>query len=259
MTDFLDKLARDAKETIEKGYYDFSEFNNTVPVSLKKSILECRLNAIIAEVKGASPSRGTIKPQFEPVKVAQSMYSGGAVGISVLTEPKHFSGSLEYISEIRRYLNVPILMKDIVLSPTQLETASRVAANAVLLIQALFDRGYCECGADEMIKQAHKRNLEVLLETHTAEEFSRALESRADLIGINNRDLSSLKVDLNTTKGILRNYSIRKKPVISESGIINPADLLTLRGSGAQGFLIGSSIMMSDDIESTVKEFVNAQ
>ena len=93
MTDFLDKLAKDAKKTIEEGYYGFSDFNKAVPVSLKSNILDCGLNAIIAEVKGASPSRGTIKAQFEPVKVALSMCSGGAVGISVLTEPKHFSGS----------------------------------------------------------------------------------------------------------------------------------------------------------------------
>jgi indole-3-glycerol phosphate synthase len=150
-------------------------------------------------------------------------------------------------------------MKDIVLSPVQLEAASRIGADAILLIQALFDRGCCECDVPEMIREAHSRNLEVLLETHSEDEFRRAVASHADLVGINNRNLATLAVDLNVTRKILRNIDVDGKVVVSESGIRNPADIRFLRESGARAFLIGSAIMACEDVEAKVKEFVQAQ
>lgn len=186
------------------------------------------------------------------------MENGGATGISVLTEPKHFSGSLSYLAKVREAVKLPILMKDIIINPIQLEAASRIGANVVLLIEALFEREYCECSLDEMITQAHSRHLEVLLETHSEDEFQSAIETDADLIGINNRDLRTLKVDLEITERILKKHESNDKVVVSESGVMTPADLLFLRGCGAQAFLIGSSIMMADNIETKVKEFVTA-
>jgi len=258
MPDFLDTLARDAKETITEGYYKVSTQGIFSSVSLRKAIIENKKNAVIAEVKAASPSRGTIRKSFDPEKVAIAMENGGATGISVLTEPKHFSGSLRYLAKVRKSVKLPILMKDIIINPLQLETASRIGANAVLLIKALFEREYCECNIDEMISQAHARNLEVLLETHNENEFQSAINSDADLIGINNRDLRTLKVDIRITERILKRYGNHGKVVVSESGVIAPADLLFLRGCGAQAFLIGSAIMMADNIEKKVKEFVTA-
>ena len=131
------------------------------------------------------------------------MERGGAVGISVLTEPKHFNGSLQTLVETRAAVNLPILMKDIIIIPEQIEVASQIGANAVLLIEALFEKGYCEMSVDKMIAFAHAKGLEVLLETHTEEEFQSAVETDADLVGINNRNLATLKIDLNTTKAIL--------------------------------------------------------
>jgi len=258
MPDFLDTLARDAKETVTEGYYKVSTQGIFSSVSLRKAIIENKKNAVIAEVKAASPSRGTIRKSFDPEKVAIAMENGGATGISVLTEPKHFSGSLRYLAKVRKSVKLPILMKDIIINPIQLETASRIGANAVLLIEALFEREYCECNIDEMISQAHARNLEVLLETHNENEFQSAINSDADLIGINNRDLRTLKVDIRITERILKRYGNHGKVVVSESGVIAPADLLFLRGCGAQAFLIGSAIMMADNIEKKVKEFVTA-
>jgi len=258
MPDFLDTLARDAKETVTEGYYKVSTQGIFSSVSLRKAIIENKKNAVIAEVKAASPSRGTIRKSFDPEKVAIAMENGGATGISVLTEPKHFSGSLRYLAKVRKSVKLPILMKDIIINPLQLETASRIGANAVLLIKALFEREYCECNIDEMISQAHARNLEVLLETHNENEFQSAINSDADLIGINNRDLRTLKVDIRITERILKRYGNHGKVVVSESGVIAPADLLFLRGCGAQAFLIGSAIMMADNIEKKVKEFVTA-
>jgi len=258
MPDFLDILALYAKETVNEGYYKVSTQEAFSPVSLKKAINESKKNAVITEVKAASPSRGTIKTNLDPEKVAVAMENGGATGISVLTEPKHFSGSLSYLAKVRKAVKLPTLMKDIIISPIQLETASRIGANAVLLIEALFEREYCECSLDEMIAKAHARNLEVLLETHNESEFQSAIETDADLVGINNRDLRTLEVDIKITERILKRIGSREKIVVSESGVMTPADLLFLRRCGAQAFLIGSVIMMAANIEKKVKEFVTA-
>jgi indole-3-glycerol phosphate synthase len=259
MPDFLDILARDAKQTVNEGYYKVSTQEAFSPVSLRKAITESRRNVVITEVKAASPSRGTIKTNLDPEKVAVAMENGGATGISVLTEPKHFSGSLSYLAKIRKAVQLPILMKDIIVNPLQLEAASKIGANAVLLIEALFEREYCKCSLDEMIAKAHTENLEVLLETHNENEFQSAVNSDADLIGINNRDLRTLEVDIRITERILKRCVTRGKIVVSESGVMTPSDLLFLRGCGAQAFLIGSAIMMADNIEEKVKEFVAAR
>jgi indole-3-glycerol phosphate synthase len=134
-----------------------------------------------------------------------------------------------------------------------------MGANAVLLIKALFDRGYSDRTLDEMIAGAHVLGLEVLLEAHTATEFSSAVKTGADLVGINNRNLGTLKVDLNVTKKILSKNGPKGKLVISESGINTPTDIRFLRESGARAFLIGLAIMSADNVEEKVREFVNAQ
>ncbi len=258
MPDFLDKLAVDAKETVNQGYYKTKAQGTFSQVSLKKAIIENKQNAVITEVKAASPSRGTIRKSFDPQEVAAAMKRGGATGISVLTEPKHFNGSLSYLTQVRDAVELPILMKDIIIDPIQLEAASRIGANVVLLIEALFERGYCEHSLEEMIAKAHARNLEVLLETHNEDEFQSAIETDADLVGINNRDLRTLEVDIGITERILKNNDSHGKVVVSESGVMAPADIRFLRGCGAQAFLIGSAIMMASNIEKTVKEFVTA-
>ena len=258
MTDFLDTLAADAQATVKSGYYARTASSMHVSASLQSAILQNTKNPVISEVKGKSPSRGTIKSHFDPGKIAQAMARGGAVGISVLTEPKHFKGSLSNLTRVRESVSVPVLMKDIVVNPLQLEAASKVAANVVLLIQAVFDRGYCALELGEMVAKAHSKNLEVLLETHTMDEFARAMETEADLVGINNRSLGTLKVDLNVTKRILKRNAANGKIVVSESGICTFADLCFLRECGAQAFLIGSAVMLADDVEAKVSEFVNA-
>jgi indole-3-glycerol phosphate synthase len=259
MPDFLDKLAVDAKETVNQGYYKVGAEGTFSQVSLKTAIIENKKNAVITEVKAASPSRGTIRKSFDPQEVAAAMERGGATGISVLTEPKHFSGSLSYLTQVREAVELPILMKDIIIDSTQLEAASRIGANVVLLIEALFERGYCEHSLEEMIAEAHKRNLEVLLETHNEDEFQAAVETDVDLVGINNRDLRTLKVDIGITERILKKIDSQGKVVVSESGMMAPVEIRFLRGSGAQAFLIGSAIMMAGNIEKKVKEFVTAQ
>ena len=180
------------------------------------------------------------------------------MGISVLTEPKHFNGSLTTLVQARKAVKLPILMKDIVIVADQIEAAAQLGADAVLLIEALFDRGCCEMNVDKTVAFAHSRGLEVVLETHSEKEFQTAIETDADLIGINNRNLSTLKIDLNTTKEILEKHKNHGKIVISESGIKTASDLQFLRGCGASAFLIGSAIMLTENVEEKVKEFVEA-
>ena len=258
MSDYIDTLAMDAALTIDSGYYHATDSKKQPKVSLKKAIQDCKTNPVIAEIKAASPSLGTIRCIINPKEIAQAMQRVGAVGISVLTEPIHFNGSLSNLSDVRAAVKLPILMKDIVIVPEQIEVAAQLGANAVLLIQALFDKRYCEMTVDKMVAYAHSKGLEVLLETHTVGEFKKAVETDADLIGINNRSLATLKIDLSTTKEILEKHGKAGKTVISESGIKTKADLQFLRDCGADAFLIGSSIMLSDNVEDKVKEFVEA-
>lgn len=258
MADFLDALAQSAKATIDSGYYEAATETETSYFSLKKAILEAKHAPIITEIKAASPSVGTIRENIEARSIAESMEKGGAVGISVLTEPKHFKGSLHSLVEARRAVKLPILMKDIILSPVQLGAASRLGANVALLIVALFDRGYCDCTLSDMIATAHSKGLEVLLESHTEEEFRSAVRSHTDLVGINNRNLATLNVDLSVTKRILEQNSAEGKIVVSESGVSTPADLRFLGECGAQAFLVGSSVMLADNVEGKIRELVSA-
>lgn len=257
MADFLDTLAQSAKATIDNGYYEVATEAAASRLSLKKAILEVKCTPVITEIKAASPSAGMIREKVDVRNIAESMEKGGAVGISVLTEPKHFNGSLHSLVEARRTVKLPIIMKDIVLSPVQLKAASKLGANVVLLIVALFNRGYCESTLSDMIATAHSNGLEILLETHTSKEFRSAVTTQADLIGINNRNLATLKVDLNVTKNILEQNSAEGKIIVSESGVSTPADLRFLHSYGAQAFLVGSAVMLAEDVEGKVKELVS--
>jgi indole-3-glycerol phosphate synthase len=258
MADFLDQLVRDAEQTLRKGYYTAQPSEPHSTISLRTTIENCRLNSVIAEMKRASPSLGSIRMNVDPTQIAHAIEAGGASGMSVLTEPKHFKGSLEYLRQIRGTTGLPLLMKDIVISPEQVEAAARLGADAVLLIKAIYDRGKGHVSLDAMIDEAHAFGLEVLLETHDADEFNAAQNTGADLIGINNRDLRSLKVDLEVTRRVLETHSKGDAPIVSESGVKTPEDLLFLRGCGVQAYLIGSSIMASGDIEEAVRRLVRA-
>ena len=132
MPDFLDVLARDAKATVEEGYYEHPNASRQLAhVSLRNAILQSPHVPVIAEIKGASPSAGVIRKDFEAEKIALAMAKGGAAGISVLTEPKHFNGSLSNLAKVRKAVKLPVLMKDIIVSRVQLDAAARTGANAV--------------------------------------------------------------------------------------------------------------------------------
>jgi indole-3-glycerol phosphate synthase len=258
LSDFYDTLAFDARVTIDSGYYDIFKPTPSRHLSLKKAILACNRNPVIAEIKPASPTMGTLRENFNPAEVALEMEKGGATAISVLTEPRYFKGSTDTLADVRSAVKLPILMKDIILSSAQITAASYIGADALLLIKALYDRGYGETSLENMIDMVHTKGLEVLLEVHTEVEFNGAKKTDADIIGINNRNLGDLKIDLNTTKNILKNNSLKALVVVSESGIETTEQLRFLSEAGASAFLIGSSIMLTKNVEEKVREFVNA-
>jgi indole-3-glycerol phosphate synthase len=258
MGDFLDILAKNAKKTISEGYYTTKTEPKYKPLSLKKAILAFNHGSIITEIKRASPTLGMIREDLDIEVTAQQMRDSGAVAISILTEPKHFMGTINTFIKVRKTIKLPLLMKDIILSYSQIDTASIIGADAILLIKALFDRGYCEYTVQETIEYAHSKGMEVLLETHTEDEFSSALETQTDLVGINNRDLKTLKVNINTTCKILQKINPEQKVVVSESGIKTPEDIHLLHSIGVKGFLVGTVLMKAKDISSIIKEFVLA-
>ena len=245
-----------SQAAIDDNVYDVSvNLENSNQDLLQKIKINSHAT-LITEIKFASPSLGKIRTISDPVNIAKSMIAGGSSALSILTQPYLFNGSPDYFIQVRQSVDIPLLMKDIMIDEIQIEAAKKIGADYMLVIQSLFDQGYLK-EIDEFIGYGHKKGLKILLEVHTPEEFSHALETDADLIGINNRNLDTLEIDLNTTKRILSNYD-NSRPIISESGIESPQDIINLRKAGASGFLIGSSIMKTDNIEGNVRELVNA-
>jgi indole-3-glycerol phosphate synthase len=261
MPDFFDVLCRNAQKTMVSGYY--SAFmqrdepqNAPTTLRLSERITTCTHLPLIAEIKVASPTTGALRVDVNAGAIAKRMEAGGAAGISVVTEPHFFKGSARLLKDVRNSVSAPLLMKDFIVSARQVEAARDAGASAVLLIQALFDRGYATHGVEEMIEFAHAAGLEVLLEAHTDTEFERALSTDADLVGINNRDLRTLAVDLTTTKETLEKVPHHGRTVISESGVTTAEDAQFLRRCGADALLVGSALMRAKDVRLTVETLV---
>jgi indole-3-glycerol phosphate synthase len=251
----LEAFVKSAKEAIHEGYYETKQ-KRLPHRSLKKAIMSSTLVPIIAEIKFVSPAEGMLRPHGDLKEIAQAIERGGGTGISVLTEPKHFHGRLEYLSDVKESVKIPVLMKDIIIDPVQIRAAKAIGADAILLISSIFRDGYCRKDLNSMIDYAHSLSLEVMLETHSPQEFEEAMGSDADLIGINNRDLKTLRVSIETSRDILQKYS-GSKTIVCESGITTREEIRSLIALGADAFLIGSSIMKSRDIESTVRSFTS--
>jgi indole-3-glycerol phosphate synthase len=256
MTQILKKLVENSKKAISEGTYEISESLQKSPFDLIESIRTNNHASLIAEVKFASPSLGKIREQSDPIAIANAMVRGGALALSVLTQPHMFDGSPKYFMAIRKQLKVPMLMKDIIVDKIQIDAAKKMGADYMLLIQSLFDAGHLK-EMDEFIEYGHKNGLKVLVEAHTKKEFENSIRTGADLVGINNRNLDTLEIDINTTKRILENYE-KNRIIISESGIESPQDIVFLKSCGADAFLVGSSIMKNPNIEENVRRLVQA-
>jgi len=209
---------------------------------------------LIAEVKKASPSKGLIRADFRPVDIARTYAANGAAAISVLTEEKYFQGSLEYLKDIRQALGdgrPPLLRKDFIFDTYQVCEARAYGADAVLLIVAILGKGKLK----ELLALGRELGLGCLVEVHSEAELETALESGAEVIGINNRDLTTFEVSLETTRR-LKPLIPAGKTVVSESGIKTREDITMLEKLGIDAVLIGESLMASDDIAAKIKELM---
>ncbi len=256
MKNMLQKLADNSQMAIDSGIYEISQKLPNSKINIIKSIRKNKHASLITEIKFSSPSLGNIRKISDPVEIAKSMIDGGAIGLSVLTQPHLFNGSPEYFQKIRKAIKVPLLMKDVIVDKIQIDAAEKIGADCILLIQSIFDKKLAK-NIDEFISYSHRKGLVVLLESHTKKEFIKSVQTDADLLGINNRNLDTLEIDLKTTKNILKNRK-EQRIILSESGIESPKDIKFLHECGADAFLVGSSIMKSKDINGHVKKLVLA-
>jgi indole-3-glycerol phosphate synthase len=257
----LKVLADNSYRSISEGRYDVEkEYQlSHEPLSIRKSILRCSHAPLITEVKLSSPTEGNLSASLDETNIAsaaQEMADNGAVALSVLTQPHLFSGSIKHLSAIRKCISVPILMKDVIVSEVQIQSAKKIGADCILLIKSVFDSDLAEGSMEKFSAQARAKGLSTLVEVHSENEFKEVLEESAnyDLIGINNRDLNTLEVDLDVTRRLLEKYDKGKNIIVSESGIKLPNQIVFLKEAGADAFLIGTGIIKSGNISSKVRE-----
>jgi indole-3-glycerol phosphate synthase len=198
--------------------------------------------AVIAEIKKASPSKGVLRADFRPAEIASSYAAGGAACLSVLTDVQFFQGSVAYLQQARAACTLPVIRKDFIVDAYQVDEARAMGADAVLLIAACLDDGQMA----ELEAQALTLGLSVLVEVHDGRELERALRLKTPLVGINNRNLRTFEVSLDTTITLLPEVPADRL-LVTESGILGPADVAHMRAAGVHAFLVGEAFMRADD------------
>lgn len=198
--------------------------------------------AVIAEIKKASPSKGVIREDFQPAKIAKSYEAGGAACLSILTDRDYFQGSPEYLQQARAACSLPVLRKDFMIEPYQVYEARAMGADCILLIVAALDLPRMQ----ELESIAHELDMAVLVESHDGDELGLALQLRTPLIGINNRNLRTFDVSLDTTLGLLDRIP-EDKIVITESGIFTHDDVSLMQRNGVDAFLVGEAFMRAPE------------
>jgi indole-3-glycerol phosphate synthase len=254
-------LADNSFRSVNEGVYEVENSDQCSHecIGIKKSILKCRHIPLITEIKLSSPSRGRLNSflnEADITSAACDMASNGATALSIVTQPNLFAGSIKHLASVRKYVAVPILMKDIVVSEIQIECAKKIGADCVLLIKSIFDQNLAEGSIEKFSALARSKGLSTLVEVHSDNEFKEILEDSQgyDLIGINNRDLNTLEVDLSVTERLLKKYDKGKNVIVSESGINSSEEIMFLKKAGADAFLVGTSIIESGNIASKVLE-----
>ncbi len=257
----LDIVERKKKNLIEaKKKYSIDELrdqiDNSPPIRDIKSAITSPSTPIkiIAEVKKASPSKGIIREDFDSVKIAKIYEANGAAAVSVLTEENFFLGSLDYLRKIREVVNIPLLCKDFIFDEYQVYQSRIYGADAFLLIAAILDNSKLKY----LLKTGRELEMQALVEVHNLEELKRVLQTEAEIIGINNRDLKTFKTDIATTEHLIKEIP-QGKVVVSESGINTAEDISRLRRCGAHAFLIGESLMREKDITKKLAELLSLQ
>lgn len=206
---------------------------------------------IIAEVKKASPSKGIIKKDFNPVEIAKIYELNGAAAISVLTEEKYFHGHIDYLREIKEAISLPVLRKDFIFDEYQIYESRAAGADALLLIARVLEKKEIE----RFLDLSHNLGMSCIVEAHDEEELEKVLSTKAKLIGINNRDLKTFKTDIKTTLNLATKIP-KDRIVISESGINSYNDVDLLKRKGIHVFLVGESLMREKDMGKKLKELM---
>lgn len=211
-----------------KGFYESLSFDGSTKV--------------IAEIKCASPSKGMLRPDFNPVEIARSYSRSGASAISVLTDSRFFKGSLDHLMAVRSAVELPLLRKDFIIDPYQVYEARVYGADAILLIVAALDSAILK----ELLDLAHSLDMDAIVEIHDEAELDKAIDAGSKIIGINNRDLKTFDVDLETSMRLSKLVP-REKIVISESGITSGKEIKRLKSAGINVLLIGETFMRAPE------------
>lgn len=235
----------------QKGLY-FKPFWRRPPFDLQEYIRKEGF-IIIAEVKKASPLKGSLRKDFDPISLAKTYQDHGAKAISVITEENFFYGTLEYLAGIREITSLPLLRKDFIMDPVQIEEAKAFGADFVLLIAGILSKEELE----ELNSYAQRLGLSTLVEIHSEEDLERALSCRARVIGINNRDLTTLEIVPGHALKLLKRIP-SEIPVIAESGIKTPSEVQELKKAGFKGVLIGTSLVQNPNPALLLKQMVEA-
>ncbi len=257
----LDRIVKSKKKILIKSKLDCN-INNLEsiinklpkPLDFKNALKKQNINdiRIIAELKKASPSKGIIREDFEFLKIAREYEENNAAAISVLTESEFFMGKLDYLKEINKAVNIPLLRKDFLFDPYQIYEARANGADAVLLIAAILEKSLLE----ELLFVVKKLSMNALVEVHTKEELKKVLQTDAEIIGINNRNLNTFDTNIQTSIDLMADIP-ESKVIVTESGIKTKEDIQKLSKAGVDAFLIGESFMRADNPGEMLNSFVN--
>jgi len=259
MAQILDEIIKKTREDLKKRKVEYPvewlgrslAFNPFVPKDVQSVLRATSDNPyrIIAEVKKASPSKGVIREDFDPVAIAQAYEKGGADSLSILTEPHFFQGDKEYLGMVRRYVGIPLLRKDFIIDKYQVVEALAFGADYILLIAKALSRKELK----ELYEYALHLGLEVLVEIHDRRDLIKAMFAGATIVGINHRDLETFEMDMRLTEKLIPLIP-NNKIIVAESGINDHETVVEISKMGADAFLVGEHFMRQDDITAAIRE-----
>ena len=258
MAQILDEIIKKTKADLEKRKVEYPmewlgrslAFNPFTPKDVKSALRSTKENPyrIIAEVKKASPSKGVIREDFDPMQIAQAYEKGGADSLSILTEPHFFQGNKEYLGMVRRYVSIPLLRKDFIVDKYQVLEALAFGADYILLIAMALSRKELK----ELYEYARHLGLDVLVEVHNKTDLVKAIFAGAEIIGINHRNLETFEMDMGLSERLIPLIP-NGKIIVAESGINDHETVIELNKVGADAFLVGEHFMRQDDITGALK------